>query len=84
MEIVKDNVNNPTHYNHGNIECIEYLRDNLDGGFEYYLDGNIKKYLHRWRYKNDTREKQIEDLRKAAWYLGELIKTQVFDKESKT
>ena len=24
-----DNVNHPAHYNNGNIECIDYLEDNL-------------------------------------------------------
>lgn len=79
----RDDVNHPTHYNHGNIECIDYLDDNLGEGFTYYLEGNIKKYLHRWRYKNQGAEKQIEDLRKAAWYLNKLIETQDFN-ESKT
>jgi hypothetical protein len=70
-----DNVNHPKHYNQGNIECIDYLRDNLGDGFSYYLEGNIKKYMHRWRYKKAP----VEDLRKAAWYLGKLIENQVFD-----
>ena len=26
---ISDPVNNPPHYGTGNIECIEYLRDNL-------------------------------------------------------
>jgi hypothetical protein len=66
---MQDAVNKPPHYNQGSIECIEYLKDNLGDGFQYYLDGNIKKYLHRWRYKNAP----IEDLRKARWYLDRLI-----------
>mgnify|MGYP001165621792 CR=1 FL=1 len=65
----KDNVNNPDHYNFGKIECIDYLEDNLKQGFTSYLDGNIKKYLHRWQYK----EKPLEDLQKARWYLDRLI-----------
>ena len=65
----QDNVNRPPHYNQGSIECIDYLKDNLGDGFPDYLDGNIKKYLHRWRYKNAP----IEDLRKARWYLERLI-----------
>ena len=65
-----DNVNHPDHYNDGKIECIDYLEDNLKDGFPFYLDGNIKKYLHRWRYK----DKPVEDLRKARWYLDKLIK----------
>ena len=58
-------VTNPDHYNTGEIECITYLRDNLgEEGFLFYCEGNIKKYLHRWRYKN-----KLEDLEKAQWYL---------------
>jgi hypothetical protein len=34
-----------------------------------YLEGNTKKYLHRWRYK----KKPLEDLKKAQWYLNRLI-----------
>lgn len=64
-----DVVNNPVHYNSGNIECIDYLQDNLESGFEFYCDGNVKKYMHRWRYKG----KELEDLRKAHWYLERLI-----------
>ena len=67
---MQDAVNKPPHYNQGSIECIEYLKDNLGDGFPYYLDGNIKKYLHRWRYKDAP----VEDLRKARWYLDALIK----------
>lgn len=62
-------VTNPDHYNTGEIECITYLRDNLgEEGFLYYCEGNIKKYLHRFRYKNGK-----EDLEKAQWYLEALI-----------
>lgn len=67
----KDAVNHPDHYNNGNIECIEYLKDNMSWqGFTGYLEGNCKKYLHRWRYK----KKPVEDLKKARWYLDRLIK----------
>lgn len=65
-----DAVDSPSHYNNGNIECIEYLRDNLSWeGFTGYLEGNCKKYMHRWRYK----QKPLEDLKKARWYLDRLI-----------
>lgn len=64
-----DNVNNPSHYGQGKIECIYYISDFLTKE-EYigYLRGNIAKYLHRWRYKNG-----IEDLKKANWYLDRLM-----------
>ena len=66
-----DSVESPSHYNSGAIECIDYLKDNMP--FEVYLgylEGNTKKYLHRWRYK----KKPLEDLKKARWYLDRLIK----------
>lgn len=68
-----DNVNHPAHYNNGKIECIDYLEDNLGKGFESYLEGNVKKYLHRYRHKGS----EITDLRKARWYLDKLISTIV-------
>lgn len=68
-----DPVNAPSHYNEGSIECIEYLKDSLGDGFSAYLEGSIKKYLHRFRYK----KKPIEDLRKAKWYLDRLIQEQL-------
>jgi hypothetical protein len=64
-----DNVNNPSHYNQGGIECIEYIKQVLGENFGDYCQGNVTKYLHRWRYKNG-----IEDLRKAQWYLNEMLK----------
>ena len=63
-----DNVNNPSHYNQAGIECIDAILAATGDGFEYYLQGNIMKYLWRYRYKNGT-----EDLRKAQWYLNKLI-----------
>jgi len=62
-------VDRPPHYNAGEIECISYLEDNLGLGFEYYLEGNIKKYLHRFRHKGN----ETTDLEKARWYLNKLI-----------
>ena len=64
-----DNVNHPSHYGQGTIEAIEYISDFLTPEeYQGYLRGNIAKYLHRWPYKN-----QVEDLRKASWYLNRLI-----------
>lgn len=74
-----DMVNSPPHYNEAGIECIDALAAALGDGFEFYLQGNIMKYLWRYRYKNGT-----EDLKKARWYLDKLI-TEVegcYDDES--
>lgn len=70
-EVKGDSVESPSHYNKGSIECIDYLKDNMPyDNFLGYLEGNCKKYLHRWRYK----KKPLEDLKKAQWYLNRLIK----------
>ena len=64
----KDMVNNPPHYNASGVECIDAISAATEEGFEYYLQGNIMKYVWRYRYKNGT-----EDLKKAQWYLNKLI-----------
>lgn len=67
----EDMVNHPPHYNNAGIETIDAIEAMTDKGFEYYLQGNIMKYLWRYRYKNG-----VEDLRKAEWYLNKLIKNR--------
>ena len=75
---VEDVVNNPDHYNTGNIECIEAIRESMSSeAFKGYLKGNCMKYL--WRY--DYKRKPIEDLEKAQWYLAKLLKELVFEDE---
>ena len=69
-----DNVNKPPHYNQSGIECIDAIQAATGDGYEYYLQGNILKYLWRYRYKNG-----IEDLRKAQWYLNKLIEVSDAD-----
>lgn len=63
-----DFVNKPPHYTKGAIETIEAIESALGKGFEFYLQGNIMKYIWRYSHKN-----QIEDLKKAQWYLSKLI-----------
>ena len=63
-----DMVNHPPHYNKAGIETIDAIQAMTGDGFEFYLQGNIMKYLWRYRYKNG-----VEDLKKAEWYLSKLI-----------
>ena len=67
-----DPVNSPAHYRVAEIEAIDYISGQLGSGVKNYLEGNILKYMHRWRYKNG-----VEDLRKAKWYLDKLIYEEV-------
>lgn len=63
-----DMVNQPPHYNQAGIECLDAIRAATNEGYEFYLQGNIIKYLWRYRYKNG-----VEDLNKAKFYLERLI-----------
>lgn len=69
----EDVINSPNHYCHGEIECIDYLKDNLGMAFGFFLEGSIKKYMHRFRHKHDTQEGKLNDLRKAQYFLNALI-----------
>lgn len=59
-------VNHPKHYNMGTFEVIDVIED-------WQLDfnlGNAVKYIARAPHKGN----QLEDLKKAAWYLDRAIK----------
>ena len=65
--INEDKVNHPKHYTNGDIEPIDYINgNNMD-----YLEGNIIKYISRYKYKNG-----VEDLKKARFYLNMLIERE--------
>jgi hypothetical protein len=70
VKFVKDNVNHPSHYTQGAIECIDAIKEATKGllGIEAVCTANIIKYVWRWKFKNG-----IEDLHKARWYLDRLI-----------
>ena len=75
---VVDMVNSPPHYNQTGIECIHAISAATDKGFKYYLQGNVMKYLWRFDYK----DKPLEDLQKAQWYLEKLIEEVMAKDES--
>jgi len=64
-------VNHPDHYTNSSIETIDMIESITAEGFHYYLEGNILKYLARYRHKNG-----IQDLQKALWYLNKLIEVR--------
>jgi len=67
----KDNVNHPSHYTQGKIECIDAIAEATKHllGIAAVCVANIIKYVWRYPFKNG-----LEDLYKARWYLEELIK----------
>ena len=62
-----DPVNNPPHYTAGGIETIDFIEAKKLG----YNLGNVVKYITRSGLKGN----QLEDLRKAQWYLTREINT---------
>lgn len=72
-EPVADNVNHPSHYTShpSGIECIEVTRHYC------FSIGNAIKYLWRAGLKKemglDDKQKEIEDLEKAIWYIKDRI-----------
>lgn len=65
--IKNDPVNHPSHYTDGNIEVMDYIEDK---GFNFAL-GNAVKYISRAGKKD--KNKTIQDLEKAEWYLNREI-----------
>lgn len=68
-----DMINQPPHYNHGSIECIDAIAAATGElkGLDAVCTANAIKYLWRWKFKNG-----VDDLRKAEWYLKKLIEEQ--------
>lgn len=70
---MEDKVNHPSHYTShpSGIECIQITRHHD------FCIGNAIKYLWRAGLKADAdmtqKEKTIEDLKKAIWYINEEI-----------
>ena len=69
-----DSVQNPQHYTDTKIEVIEYIEDKNLG----FALGNAIKYISRAGKKHSAnksdKEKTIEDLNKAIWYVNRRIK----------
>ena len=63
-----DPVNRPAHYTDGKIEVIDFIEDKKLG----FCLGNAVKYIARAGKKDPTKE--IEDLKKARWYIERRIK----------
>ncbi|AFH27085.1 hypothetical protein phiCP7R_005 [Clostridium phage phiCP7R] len=70
-EFAHDKVQHPGHYNNG-IEVWDYT----DSWRMDFLEGNIIKYITRYKYKNG-----IEDLKKAKQYIERLIEREEKENE---
>lgn len=65
----QDEVNNPSHYASGDIECIDAIRASMtQEEFLGYCKGNVIKYNWRWRDKGGK-----QSLEEAQWYQARMI-----------
>jgi hypothetical protein len=61
-----DNINHPPHYTMGKIEVFDFI-----SAWELsFAEGNVVKYVVRSPYKKN----RLADLKKARWYLDQLIR----------
>ena len=63
---VSSSVDHPAHYNQGRLEVIAVIED---WQLDFHL-GNAVKYIARSKHKGN----ELEDLKKAEWYLRRKIK----------
>jgi hypothetical protein len=57
------------HYARFAIQPMEYIeKNNLP-----FADGSVVKYITRWRFKHETIDGRLEDLRKAKHFIDMLI-----------
>ena len=76
MRHLNDAVNHPSHYTDGKIEVIDFIEDK---GLGFCL-GNAVKYIARAGKKDPAKE--IEDLKKAIWYINRRIQELEQETES--
>lgn len=72
-----DPVNHPSHYTDGKIEVIDFIHDKKLG-FDL---GNAVKYIARAGKKD--KNKEVQDLQKAIWYINSMIELLIEEKQNK-
>jgi hypothetical protein len=64
-----NNVEHPSHYNQGDIECIDAIKAALTPEeFEGFIKGTVIKYMWRAKHKG-----QMEDMKKGWFYLNWML-----------
>jgi Protein of unknwon function (DUF3310) len=69
QRLLEKNVEHPSHYNQGNIECLDAIKSALSPEeFQGFIKGTVIKYMWRAKHKG-----QMEDLKKASFYLNWML-----------
>ena len=72
QEVPLDNVNHPSHYETGKIECIDVMLETQgEESVKAFCICNAMKYLYRHKKKNGR-----EDIAKAKWYLEKYLELE--------
>lgn len=67
-----DQVNHPSHYNNGGIECIDAMVSAFgEESVTEFCKLNAFKYI--WRAGSKAGNSETQDLRKAIWYLNKAV-----------
>lgn len=72
-KLSEDNVNHPKHYNIGDMEVIDIIKEiskYIENPFDMALITNIIKYICRYQHK----ENELQDIKKGQWYFNRLVK----------
>ena len=72
VEVPLDNVNHPSHYETGKIECIDIMLETQgEESVKAFCVCNALKYLYRHKRKNG-----VEDVEKARWYIDKYLEIE--------
>lgn len=77
VEGAGDAVNHPSHYTSGRFEVIDIIEDQLEmNGLRGFCLGNALKYICRAGKKGGSKEKMLQDLEKAVWYINHYVQRE--------
>lgn len=62
-------INHPSHYNQGNIECIDAMISafGINSVIEFC---HLNAFKYTWRSRDKHKGNSIDDINKAIWYLN--------------
>tara|TARA_Y100001980_G_C14542102_1_gene320335 strand:- start:1153 stop:1395 length:243 start_codon:yes stop_codon:yes gene_type:complete len=69
----RDNVESPSHYNRGKIECIEYIEDCMcEQSYKDVCRANILKYASRAGHKDNELEDVMKIIKYAKFWIAKI------------
>ena len=72
VEPADDAVSHPAHYTAGTVECIDAL-ESMASGYTDTVQAGLAWQTVKYIWRSPLKENQLQDLKKARWYLDRLI-----------